>query len=185
MAQTDFGGQPFPTQGRTLRLVIEANGEASALTLRFGNQYGERPLPIGAASIALCDESGTLRADTLVPVTAGGVLAFTLPAGGEMMSDTILFPLQPGEYFALSIYYPTDEKTVSGNLVVTRGARSRPGNYSADSTLPGPSLVRRLARTITLADMTVVNTSICEIIAHCPSPGRVVACFGDLSPIPL
>ncbi|MDL2325260.1 GDSL-type esterase/lipase family protein [Ruminococcaceae bacterium OttesenSCG-928-A16] len=179
VAQTNLQGQPFANHGRTLRLVLQANIAAFALTVKFANQTGQNPLPIGAVSLAHCNEAGQLTPGTLAPVTVGGVLNFTLAPGQTILSDTIRFALQAGNYFALSIYYPTDEPVVSGNWVANDAQRSKPGNFSADESLPGPRLVSRLAHTVAMSDMTVPITSVREIIAHCETPGRVLGCFGD------
>lgn len=179
MSHTDVRIQPFHNHGRTLRLIVHANVSAHALRVRFANWCGEVPLPIGAASLALCDAQGSLRPDTLKPLTVGGVLTFTLEPGKDILSDELTFQVRPGDYIALNIYYPSDERVVSGNWVSHRALRSRPGNFSADLSLPQPNLLSRFARTVIVNDMTVSVTSVCEIIAHSDTKTRVLACFGD------
>ncbi len=181
VAHTDIGQMPFNNHGRTLRVVVESNVKAHALTIRLSNKCGAALLRVGAASIALCDAKGTLLPDTLVPLTVNSHLAFDLPAGEDMLSDTIPFSLSVGDHFALNFYYPTDTRVQSGNWSGAESLRSRPGNYSADShfNVNTPGLVARLARTVVTADITVTTTTVSEVIAHCDYPGRVVGCFGD------
>lgn len=179
IAHTDLRLMPFNNHGRTLRLVVESNVSARALRIRFSNACGEDMLPVGATSLALCNKEGELYPDTLIPVTVAGGLAFELMPGEEIYSDLVEFPLSPGDFLALNLYYPTSERVISGNWMGQGSHRSRPGNYSADLSLAAPGLVSRFARTVITSDITVQITSVAEITAYSPAPGRVVACFGD------
>lgn len=179
VAHTDTRRMPLNNRERTLRLTVESNVSAKAIKVRFSNLYGENPLMVGAASLALCDGKGDLVPDTLVPLTVGGVLAFHLEPGSEVWSDTVPFALPAGSHFALNLYYPTDERVISGNWLGQGALRSKPGNYSADLQLHGPNIVSRFARTVVVTDFTVTVTTISEIVGLCPQPGRVLGCFGD------
>lgn len=179
LAQTDISHLSLPNRGRTLRLVVPCNVEAYSIKVRFANFYATQPLTIGAASLALCDERGVLVPGTLMPVTVEGALSYQLPAEEELLSDMICFPIHAGQHFALSIYYPKEQSPAGGNWLGNLAQRSHPGNFSADLELGGPNLISRFARTVVSSDITVGITSVCEIIAACPSPGRVVGCFGD------
>lgn len=179
MAHTDIHSVPYNNHSRTMRLVVQANADAHGLWVRFSNRCGTRPLTVGAASLALCAEDGTLLPDTLVPLTAGGVLAFEVPPGGELVSDTVRFPLAAGEHFAVSLYYPEETRVESGNWMGMGTLRSRPGNFTTHPEMPGPSLVSRFARTMVTAGITHTTTTVAQVVGLCQSPGRVVACFGD------
>ncbi|MDL2295170.1 GDSL-type esterase/lipase family protein [Ruminococcaceae bacterium OttesenSCG-928-D13] len=179
VAHTDIGPMPFNNQGRTLRLVVPCNVDTHAMQVRFANPHSVGPLPVGAASLALCDEHGVLQPDTLVPLTVDGKLSFELAPGEELLSDRADFAPKTGDHFALNLYYPTGERVRSGNWVGRGGLRSRPGNFSADLTLPGPGLVSRVARTVIATDMTVTITTVADIVAFCDKPATVIGCFGD------
>ncbi|MDL2327805.1 GDSL-type esterase/lipase family protein [Ruminococcaceae bacterium OttesenSCG-928-A11] len=179
VAHTDIGAMPFNNHGRTLRLVVPCNVDAHAMQVRFANLHSPCALPVGAASLALCDEHGVLAPDTLVPLTVGGKLSFELAPGEEILSDRADFAPKAGSSFALNLYYPTENRVHSGNWVGRGGLRSRPGNFSADLTLPGPGLVSRVARTVIATDMTVTITTVKDIVAFCQKPAMVVGCLGD------
>lgn len=179
VAQTNLGKMPFNNHERTLRIVVHCNVEAESLQVLFTNQFGQAPLTIGAASAALCDKEGTIDPETLAPVTVGGLQSFVLEPGEDLLSDNANISIKPGEYVAISLYYPTEEHPVSGNWVAANARRSRPGNYTADPELPGPQLVSRAMRTVIASDMTVNITNISQVIANAERPSRVVACFGD------
>lgn len=179
VAHTNVRLHPFHNDGRTLRLVVQANINTHALSVEFANYHGEGPLHIGSASIGLCNRQGVLRPDSLMPLTVGGVLHFELEPGARILSDQLRFSVQAGDYFALNVYYPSNNKVYSGNWVGQNVLRSKAGNFSADLSMHGPGLVRRMARTVTISDMTVPVTTVSQIIAHTTAPSRVVGCFGD------
>ncbi len=180
VAHTDVRALPFNNAGRTLRVVIPCNMRASAVRVVFSGWYEESILPVGAASLCACDTGGTLLPDAEpVALTVGGRGAFELMPGRETESDTAAYTLTPGQPVALDIYYPAAQKVTSGNWVGVPALRSRPGNYCGAPRLPGPRLVNRLVRTLTAADLTIAVTSVARVVALCPEPGRVVACFGD------
>lgn len=183
LAHTDIRilpiGNAQDNGGRTLRLIVKSNVEAFRTEVVFSNKCGTEALDIGAASIALCDEAGNLHPDTLTPLTVGGVQYFQLEAGCDINSDICDFAFGVGDYFALNIYYPKNEHVISGNWVGNRALRSKPGNYSANLNLSGPGILSRLVRTVVNSDFTVPITSVSQIIAHSPAPGRVIGCFGD------
>ncbi len=179
VAHTALRSAYFNNHSRTLRLVLESNITATHLQVRFSNQYGKAPLPIGTANFSLCHESGTLLPGSITPITVQGKMDFELPASEDIVSDPVPFPISPGNLFALNIYYPTEEPVVSGNHLGDTVTRSKPGNYSAETELPGPSIMRRFFRTVVISDLAVAVTSVCEVIAHCPAKPMMVACFGD------
>ena len=179
VAHTDARVHPLGNQERTLRLVAAPNTRAAALKVKFSNEYGENPVLIGAATLALCDEEGLLHPGTLVPVTFGGKLGLVLAPGEEAFSDAVPFPLQPQDYFALSLYYPNEEKIISGNWVAAAAQRSGQGNFTATEDIPGLEVASRLVRTFMHSNMAVTLTSVCEIVALREAPGRTLACFGD------
>ncbi len=179
MAHTDLRLAPFNNHGRTLRMVVPVNVHAQGLQVRFSNHHGDEPLPIAAANLALCSEEGDVFADTFVPLTVDARLAFELPAQGGLLSDVAPLEVKPGDYFALSLYYPSNQRVVSGNWLNNTAFRSRSGNYTTSLQLPGMGLAGRLARTMVNTDFSVAITSVDQIIAHSEQPEAVLGCFGD------
>lgn len=179
IAHTDIQQRPFNNSSRSLRHTIEANVSAYGFRILLSNLYGTSPLPVGEANIALCSEEGVLQIGTAVPVTVNGVGNFELAPGEEVESDFIDFKIEAGQFFAISIYYPTSERVNSGNWIGNTAKRSRPGNYTANLEMPGPSIVSRFARTVIITDVTVATTTVSQIWANCPEQNNLVACFGD------
>ncbi|NLW78695.1 MAG: hypothetical protein GXY32_04705 [Ruminococcaceae bacterium] len=172
-------GGALSNGGRTLRLIVKSNVRAHHVEVVFSNKCGTEDLHIGAASLAACDEAGNLFPDTLVPLTVDGIQYFRLEPGQDGTSDVCDFAFEPGNHFALNIYYPKSDHVQSGNWVGNRALRSKPGNYAADPHLSGPHILSRFVRTVVNSDFTVPITSVSQIIAHSPAPARVIGCFGD------
>lgn len=179
VAHTHLHSYPFNNHGRTIRFLVQPNTKASALKIKFSNEYGEAPLRIGAVMLAKCDEDAEPYLETTVPVTVGGRATFIINPKETLWSDCFNFALGAEDNIALNIYYPDDEKVVSGNWVGTAIQRSAPGNFTVDCDIPGLTLASRLNRTFMHSDMTTAITSVCEIVAYRESPGKVFACFGD------
>lgn len=175
----DLCGQRFQNNGRTYRMMQPCNIQTDALTFTFSNAYGLTPLQIASATIAKCNSTGELVFSTITPITVNGSTSITLEPGALFKSDKISFSLQPGDFFAVSVYYPTDEPVNTGNWIAKDAQRSKYGNFAFDTTLPAHNLVSLLNHTITNTNLTVAITNLTEITAHSTKPSRVVACFGD------
>ncbi|MDL2253241.1 GDSL-type esterase/lipase family protein [Ruminococcaceae bacterium OttesenSCG-928-I18] len=179
VAHTDQAVLPFNNRGRTVRIVFASNIETQRVSVRFANYYGDTPLPVGAVSLAPCDKNGSLHSGSILPVTVEGKLAFELAPGEVCSSNPIDLAIFPGDHVALSIYYPGEQRVVSGNRLGNLTLRSKPGNYCVQETFPAPDLISRFSRTMMASGATAQVTTVCEIIAQSEKPHRVLACFGD------
>lgn len=179
LAHTDIETSPFHNHQRTLRLISFSNLQVSEVAVLFSNICGKNDIAVGMANIAKCDENGVLTPGTLRPLTVQGVQDFTLTPGSEIYSDRVNFTLNPGDYYAVNIYYPTDAPVYSGNWLGHLSRRSRVGNYTADAELDGPIITKRLARTLMETDMTTPVTTVRRIIGYNNKPSLVLGCFGD------
>ena len=178
-AHADQRSLPFNNRGRTVRMVLSANIATCALAVRLANYYGEADLPIGKARIGLCDAKGKLCTANSLALTVQGQQQFVLPVGETVLCDTLPIQLHPGDYFAISLYYPSPLRVASGNRCDCFTQRSRLGDYCEVCELPKPGLLTRLSRTAAASGFMVQATSVCEVLAQSSTPHRVLACFGD------
>src|SRR5690349_20607581 len=76
---------PFPAtasfSNQTIRQTVRVSVGGGRVRLRLSNEYGAKPLVIGAARIALSDEKGNITAGTDKPVLFAGKPGATIPAG--------------------------------------------------------------------------------------------------------
>lgn len=182
VAHTQLNGQPFHNSLRTVRVVFPNNLEGTAVSVRFANFHDDRPVWVGNATISLCDETGRLREHSIHALTVHGDTSFALVPGHDVYSDSIKMPVQPGDYLAVSLYYPLADKMLSGNFVGNYAQRSAKGDYCKAPTLPRARGLVDLARSVVPWDVTSAVTTVSHVLVHrapdAPKP-RVVATFGD------
>jgi lysophospholipase L1-like esterase len=141
-----WAAAPAPAEGiagfnnQTIRLNPRLSIGGERLRVRISNAYGNRPLIIGAATIALRDNKGP----TIVPATGrkltfGGGPAAVIAAGAVLYSDAVDLSVPPLADVAVSVHLPGE---VPANFAITgRYARqtnyiSPPGNYVAATVMP-------------------------------------------------
>ncbi|MEV4944320.1 FG-GAP-like repeat-containing protein [Streptomyces sp. NPDC053755] len=98
------GGYPDWTN-QTLRMVVNPHTSGSTVRLRFANTFSPDPLKLGHVTVATQSAGGTAT-QTPVTVTFGGSQQATLPAGGEIVSDPVAFPVTAGKNLLVSYYLP-------------------------------------------------------------------------------
>ena len=103
---------PFPATptfvNQTIRQTIRVSVGGPRLRLRLTNEYGTRPLAIGAVRVALSDEKGNIRPGTERSVLFSGKPTASVPAGSPYLSDPIDLPLSALSGLSISIYLPED-----------------------------------------------------------------------------
>ena len=103
---------PFPATpsftNQTIRQTIRVSVGGPRLRLRLTNEYGTKPLAIGAARVALSDERGNIRPGTERPVLFSGKPTASVPVGSPYLSDPIDLPVSALASLSISIYLPED-----------------------------------------------------------------------------
>jgi lysophospholipase L1-like esterase len=103
---------PFPAtpsfNNQTIRQTIRVSLGGQRVRIRFTNEYGTRPLAIGAAVIALADEKGNIKPGTARRVLFSGQPGISIPAAAPLLSDPVDLPVKPLSSLAISIYLPED-----------------------------------------------------------------------------
>lgn len=102
--QTAIPGTPDATgfNNQTIRNVVFTSVSGNFVRVRFTNTFGDQPLQIGAASIAV---SGTGAATTgpSVPLTFGGQPSVQVPIGAEALSDPVRLHVPALQELAVSV----------------------------------------------------------------------------------
>jgi lysophospholipase L1-like esterase len=136
---------PAPAEGfagfnnQTLRLNPRVSIGGERLRVRISNAYGNRPLVIGAATIALRDKGPAIVEGSARRLSFGGRDSAAIAAGAVLYSDQVELSVRPLADLAVSFHLPGE---VLANFAITgRYARqtnyiSPPGNYTAATTMP-------------------------------------------------
>jgi lysophospholipase L1-like esterase len=118
---------------QTLRQVVMVSSPGAAVRIHLSNTYGDRPLVIGAASVALASSYGELNgaAQTL---TFGGSDTVVIPPGRTVTSDPVSFGVHALERLALSLYLP-----VETGVLTYHGAAEQTGFIGGGDQVTNPS----------------------------------------------
>ncbi len=100
-----MGAGPFPGtpsfDDQTVRQIVRLSVGGERVRLRLTNEYGTKPVTIGAARVALADGADRVRDGTEHVVTFAGRPSATIPAGAPLLSDPI--ELEVGDLASLSV----------------------------------------------------------------------------------
>jgi lysophospholipase L1-like esterase len=91
---------------QTIRQVLRLSAGGKQLRVRFTNEYGTKPLKIGAATVALVRADGSLG--PVLPLTFAGQRGNLVPAGAPMLSDPVALATDALAQVSVSLYLPED-----------------------------------------------------------------------------
>ena len=140
-----WAAAPAPAEGvagfsnQTIRLNPRVSIGGERLRVRISNAYGNRPLAIGAATVALRDKGPAIVAGKSRKLTFGGRDSAVIAAGAVAYSDAVDVSVAPLADLAVSFHLPGE---VLANFAITgRYARqtnyiSPPGNYTGATVMP-------------------------------------------------
>ncbi len=101
---------PFPAtpsfENVTIRQIVRLSRGGRRVRIRFTNEYGTKPLAIGAARVALADEKGAIQPRSGREITFDGKPSVSIPAGAPFLSDPVDLPVQNLATLSISIYLP-------------------------------------------------------------------------------
>ena len=123
---------PETLEGLTVRQVARISVGGDKVRIVLSNEFGTRPMTIGAATVALSAGGDKVDPETIKPVTFGGQTSAVIPPGAPLVSDPVDLAVKPLSSVAVSIYLP--KKTASPPSIGM--ARRRP-------IFPGPATSRR------------------------------------------
>jgi lysophospholipase L1-like esterase len=103
---------PFPAtpgfSNQTIRQVVRVSAGGDRVRVRLTNEYGTRPLTIGAARIALASADGAIDTATTRPLAFAGQPGAVIPAGAPLLSDPVDLQVRPLSSLSISLYLPED-----------------------------------------------------------------------------
>src|SRR5580692_5830953 len=170
-----WAAAPAPAEGavgfnnQTIRLNPRVSIGGERLRVRISNAYGNRPLIIGAATMALRDQGPALVAGSGRKLSFGGRDCAVIAAGAVQYSDAVDLSVAPLADVAVSFHLPGE---VPPNFAITgRYARqtnyiSPPGNYAAATVMP-------------VGNLTDQWFFLCGVDVLAPSDALGVVALGD------
>lgn len=92
----------------TIRQVVRISAGGDAVRVRFTNEYGEAPLLVGAARVALADDAGAITPGSEHMLTFAGRPSATIPPGAPLVSDPVAMSVGDLAKLSISVYLPED-----------------------------------------------------------------------------
>lgn len=106
MAVND-GASRHPFCGVTLREIAHVSIGGAQIRVRFTNEFGDDPLTIGDAHVALSAGESSIKDGTDHVLTFGGAATVRIPAGAVMYSDPVSLDVPALSDVAVSFYVPS------------------------------------------------------------------------------
>jgi lysophospholipase L1-like esterase len=91
---------------QTVRNIIYTSAGGSQLRLRLSNAFGDRPVTIGAVTVARQLRDAAADAPTLHRVTFGGSRSVRIRTGGSVLSDPLAMAVPALSNLAVSVFLP-------------------------------------------------------------------------------
>jgi lysophospholipase L1-like esterase len=170
MPPAPYTGADRVLDNASLRQTAHVSVGGPRIRLRFSNAFGGAPLPLSAVSVArpLDGRAGVsaIAAGSVLPVTFHGKPSTTIPAGAQVVSDPLPFPVRPFENITVTAYLAHGQ----GSLSIT----SHPGSRTTSYLVPGNQVTAADLAGATPVDHWYFLSGI-EVL----SPASAVAVIGD------
>jgi lysophospholipase L1-like esterase len=165
--QAPRGVVPTSFSNRTIRQIVHLSIGGNKIRLRLSNEFGTKPVLIGAASVAIASANSDISAGSLRPLTFGGAKSVIMGPGSPALSDPVELNVAPLSDIAVSLYLPgaTDLGTIHATGLQTAYV-SAAGDFTAGSEFP-------------VVDRYVNRFFLSGVMVEPGSPGRAIVTFGD------
>ncbi len=147
---------------RTIRQIVRTTLGGDRVRIRLTNAYGERPLVIGAAHVAVRDTGAATRAGTDRVITFGGRASATLGRGAVMVSDPVDLRVPALSDLAISIWVKdTIRASTRHALALQTNYVSSVGDYTAATSVRADTMIRQW---LWLAGVDITNATATGVI---------------------
>ncbi|MFE0811040.1 SGNH/GDSL hydrolase family protein [Streptomyces sp. NPDC058848] len=141
--------------GRSVRNVVHAGVSGTSARITLSNLYGQSPLTITHATIALSagPDSAAALADTMRRLSFGGSPRVVIPAGGRVMSDIARLAVPYGADVLVTTYSPEPSGPVTHHPRAQQISYLADGEHTADVTAVAYTAETRVWRYLTALDV--------------------------------
>ena len=167
--QKDFPiGLGFPSNywGKTLRQVARVSLGGKSVRIMISNEYGEFPLKVGAATIALTGDGANLVPGSTRTLTFGGSTSITLPPGAPAISDPVDLDLPDLAEVSVSLFFPDTAPATTMHWDGHQTAYVVSGDKTADEKMEPESTQQP-------------RVFLTEIMVNAPEGAHAIIAFGD------
>ncbi|MDQ0404042.1 SGNH/GDSL hydrolase family protein [Streptomyces sp. NBC_01723] len=135
-AAAEPGTETTGMAGRSVRNVVHAGVGGTSARITLSNLYGQSPLTVTHASIALAagPDTAAAVADTMRRLTFRGSPRVIIPAGGQVMSDIARIAVPYGADVLVTTYSPVPSGPVTYHPQARQTSYLAAGDRTADVT---------------------------------------------------
>jgi lysophospholipase L1-like esterase len=147
---------------RTVRQIVHTTLGGSRVRVRFTNEFGDRPLVIGAARLALRDTGASVREGSSKSITFGGRSSVILRRGAIITSDPVDLRVANLSDLAVSLWIKdTVRASTRHALGIQTGYVSGPGDFTNATSLHADTTIQQF---LWLSGVDVVNDNATGVI---------------------
>jgi lysophospholipase L1-like esterase len=129
---------------QTIRQTLRLSAGGSRLRLRLSNEYGTKPLTIGAAVVTLANADGSPKTGAMRVITFGGASSAVIAAGAPLLSDPIDLPTGPLATIQVNLYLPEDTGPCTCHATGMQDAQvSGAGDFTRSDFTPAQTIQSR------------------------------------------
>lgn len=152
--------------GQTVRQMATVSIGGKQIRVVLSNEYGDRPLKIGAAHVALADKGSAIVAGSGKPLTFGGSPSIVIPPGAPAMSDPVDLAVPALGTVVVSFFVPDVTPVTTFHWDARQTMYIVAGNKVAETDFKPDSTV-------------VARILLSEILVDRPANARAIVTFGD------
>jgi lysophospholipase L1-like esterase len=157
---------PRSMRDQTVRQIAHVSIGGSRVRVVLSNEYGTRPLTIGAAHIAIAGTGSSIAPGSDKPLTFSGNASFTIPPGAPAVSDPVDLTVAPLSNLAVSLFLPEITPLTTFHWEGVQTATIAPGNQTGEAEIKG-------------GETTKARVLLSEIQVDAPADARAIVTFGD------
>ena len=146
---------------QTLRLVVRTSIGGERVRIRLSNEYGDRPLVIGAAHIAVRDSGASIVPATDRTLTFGGRPSVRMLPGAVVFSDPVALDVPPLRDLAVSLHLADSSRLSTRHPLALQTSYVGHGNVTAGRTVAPDTTLEIWPY---LVGVDVINPSVAGVI---------------------
>ena len=118
--------------GHTIRQTVRPTLAGDSVRVTLSNLFGDRPLPIAAATIAHATDGAAVRSGTVRPLSFGGTPGAVIPQGAELTSDATDYPVNARQSLTVTLYLSRPTGPATFHFLANTTTYRAIGDHSAD-----------------------------------------------------
>lgn len=146
---------------QTLRLVVRTSIGGDRVRIRLSNEYGDRPLVIGAAHIAVRDSGASIVPATDRTLTFGGRPSVRMLPGAVVLSDPVALAVPALQDLAVSLHLADSSRLSTRHPLALQTSYVGHGNVTAGRTFAPDTTLEIWPY---LVGVDVINPSVAGVV---------------------